>query len=156
MTQIANPFEELIGVPMHVAWQYLNDAVPYYIEFILPLHAIIDKVGYYGAYLVIPAQVLKTQETIMFPLLKEQMVVMSLPLKTFRRAWVAVAVSSRDLVDNNDNVRIEFTKKNQKSLFITKTERVQCTPEQREFAEGVYSRPDLYSGQLPESEGDDE
>lgn len=90
------------------------------------------------------------------PLTKTERVVVDVPILTFRRAWMSVSNSMRKNLDELDNVQLEFSKRNQKTMFITKVRRVKATPDQIEFADEVYGNPDFYAPFSQSSSDDSE
>ncbi len=81
-----NPFVMRRDSPQHVSWKHFKDGVEYSFELILPFKAILMEYNGTKKYICVCVIVCENQELNVSELLKDELVIIDLPIKTFARA----------------------------------------------------------------------
>lgn len=146
---IENPFIANLNTPQEVSWKHFISAqdkkenprkskLEYHLEFILPFRCIIEELGREGAYMVLCAEVRANQELFVSEVQQGQMIVISIPVRTFTRAWLGINRTFREQFTEEDNFRIKFVKDSRKAMTIKEIERLKPSEEQITFAKKIY------------------
>jgi hypothetical protein len=116
----------------------------YDIEFLVPMKAI-QKQCYNGTYMLIAGHIKQDQELNNADGVKtDALCVINLPVKTFSRAWLSVSRETRLQLEDMNNVRLKFYKKNSKNMFLKQLELTHPTTEQIEFVQHLVDEQDHY------------
>jgi hypothetical protein len=147
---IENPFKTNRDTPQHVSWKHFIDWEIYHVEFILPFNAIINEWGHEGgAYMSICAEVLEDHNLHVSTILKGQLIIIDIPIKTFNRSWICVNKVFREQFESGDNLRVKFRKRSKQDMSMIELEKFQPSPEQKAFADRIYADPDTYRSYKP-------
>ncbi len=139
-----NPFLRGRDLPQFVSWKHFLDKTFYHLELIQPWNHIVQEYGREGGYMIIAAEVHETSPLSVMHFNKGEMVVVSLPVRVFNRAWYMLPRHFKQAFSEKDNVRIKFEKRSQKDLRFKDVERLECSEAQLKFSKTVYDNPRLY------------
>jgi len=142
-----NPLEFNKDVIQYLSWKHLKNKTKYELEFILPHKApVIKSSKGPGTYWRLVAEVLKTVDLNTSSIFKGETVFVDVPIRTFNRAWVAVSKVVRDTfyTEEDNCMRIVFTKDAKGTIFIHEVEKMLPTPEQKSNALEQYAKDKQY------------
>ena len=140
---IDNPFIAVKDMLQYLTWKNLQAGRKYHVELVQPAKCLISEYKD-GAYMLIVAQVVEDSKVHQTEMVKGDVLIINIALRTFKKAWISQPISFRQQLTGDCNLRLKFVKESKQSMQILCAEIVQPTPEQLTKSSDVYDNPDKY------------